>query len=53
VIGFAVSIPDSGEAVVYSLETPLPGLIDPSQNTMQIDISDLDTAVDTAGYTDS
>jgi hypothetical protein len=51
--GFAVSIPETGEAVIYSLETPLPGVIDPSQNTMQIDISDLADAVDTAGYVDS
>jgi hypothetical protein len=51
--GFAVSIPETGEAVVYSLETPLPGIIDPSQNTLQIDISDLADAVDTAGYVDS
>jgi hypothetical protein len=53
VIGFAVSSPESSEAVVYSLKTPLPGIIDPSQNTMQIDISNLDTAVNTAGYIDS
>jgi hypothetical protein len=53
VIGFAVSVPESGEAVVYSLETPLPGVIDPSQNTLQIDISNLASAVDTAGYIDS
>jgi hypothetical protein len=52
-IGFAVSIPESGEAVVYSLESPLPGIIDPSQNTLQIDISNLASAVDTAGYIDS
>ena len=51
--GFAVSIPETGEAVVYSMETPLPGVIDPSQNTLQIDISDLADAVDTAGYVDS
>jgi len=51
--GFAVSIPETGEAVVYSLETPLPGMIDPAQNTLQIDISDLADAVDTAGYVDS
>jgi hypothetical protein len=53
VIGFAVSSPESGQAVVYSLETPLPGIIDPSQNTMQIDISNIDTAIGTAGYIDS
>jgi hypothetical protein len=53
VIGFAVSIPESGEAVVYSMKTPLPGVIDPSQNTLQIDITDIATAVETAGYTDS
>lgn len=53
VIGFAVSIPETGEAVVYSLRTPLPGIIDPSQNTMQIDISNLATSVNNAGYTDS
>ncbi len=51
--GFAVSIPETGEAVIYSLETPLPGVIDPSQNTLQIDISDLADAVDTAGYDDA
>lgn len=53
VIGFAVSIPESGQAVVYSLKTPLPGIIDPSQNTLQIDITDLASAVDEAGYIDS
>jgi hypothetical protein len=53
VIGFAVSSPESGQAVVYSLETPLPGIIDPSQYTMQIDISNIATAVDTSGYIDS
>ncbi|HUL61631.1 MAG TPA: hypothetical protein VLT35_01100 [Methanocella sp.] len=53
VIGFAVSIPETGEAVIYSLETPLPGVIDPSQNTLQIDISDLADAVSTAGYDDA
>jgi uncharacterized membrane protein YgcG len=53
VIGFAVSIPETGEAVVYSLRTPLPGVIDPSQNTMQIDISNLATSVNNAGYIDS
>jgi hypothetical protein len=53
VIGFAVSSPESGQAVVYSLKTPLPGIIDPSQNTMQIDIKNIDAAVNTAGYIDS
>lgn len=53
VVGFAISSPEGGEAVVYSLTTPLQGIIDPSQNTLQIDISNLDTAVGTAGYIDS
>lgn len=53
VIGFAVSIPETGEAVVYSLRTPLPGIIDPAQNTMQIDISNLANSVNNAGYIDS
>lgn len=53
VIGFAVSIPETGEAVVYSMRTPLSGIIDPSQNTMQIDISNLATSVNNAGYVDS
>ncbi len=53
VIGFAVSSPEIDQAVVYSLETPLPGIIDTSQYTMQIDISNIDTAIDTAGYVDS
>ncbi|HMK47321.1 MAG TPA: hypothetical protein VK436_11910 [Methanocella sp.] len=53
VIGFAVSIPESSEAVVYALSTPLPGIIDLSQNTMQIDLSNLASAVDEAGYIDS
>jgi hypothetical protein len=52
-IGFAVTIPETGESVIYSLETPLPGVIDPSQNTLQIDISDLADAIDTAGYDDA
>ncbi len=52
-IGFAVSIPETGEAVIYSLETPLSGVIDPSQNTLQIDISNLADAIDTAGYDDA
>jgi hypothetical protein len=53
VVGFAISSPESGEAVIYSLTTPLQGIIDPSQNTMQIDISSLDAAVSTVGYIDS
>jgi len=53
VIGFAVSIPESGDAVVYSMETPLPGIIDPSQSTMQIDISNLASNINEAGYIDS
>ncbi len=53
VVGFAVSIPESGEAVVYSMEKPLPGIIDPSQNTLQIDISDLASNINEAGYIDS
>lgn len=53
VIGFAVSSPESGQAVVYALKTPLPGIIDPSQNTLQIDISNLENELDTAGYIDS
>lgn len=53
VIGFAVSIPESSEAVVYSLETPLSGVIDSSQSTLQIDIASLADTIDTAGYTDS
>jgi hypothetical protein len=52
-IGFAVSIPESGQAVVYSMEKPLPGIIDPSQNTLQIDISDLSSNINEAGYIDS
>lgn len=53
VVGFAVSVPESGEAVVYSMEKPLPGIIDPSQNTLQIDISDLASNINEAGYIDS
>ncbi len=53
VVGFAVTIPESGESVVYSMETPLPGIIDSSQSTLQIDITDLASAIDTAGYIDS
>jgi uncharacterized membrane protein YgcG len=52
-IGFAISSPEIDQAVVYSLETPLPGIIDTSQYTMQIDISNIETAIDTAGYIDS
>ena len=52
-IGFAISSPEIDQAVVYSLETPLPGIIDTSQYTMQIDISNIDTAIETAGYIDS
>ena len=48
VVGFAVSIPESGGAVVYSMEKPLPGIIDPSQNTLQIDISDLASNINEA-----
>ena len=51
--GFAVSIPETGEAVVYSMEAPLPGVIDKTQNTLQIDISKLADDIDTAGYVDS
>ncbi|HTY91304.1 MAG TPA: hypothetical protein VMC84_09025 [Methanocella sp.] len=53
VAGFAITSPESGEAVVYSMENPLPGIIDPSQYTLQIDISSLSTSIDTAGYIDS
>lgn len=53
VVGFAVSVPETGEAVVYALKTPVQGVIDPSQNTLQIDISSIGDAVSNAGYIDS
>jgi hypothetical protein len=53
VIGFAISSPEGGTATVYSLSKPLPGVIDPSQNTLQIDLSGIAGAIDKAGYVDS
>jgi hypothetical protein len=52
-IGFAITSPVSGQSVVYSLETPLGGVIDPSASTMQIDLSNIATAISQAGYIDS
>ena len=53
VIGFAISSGDSGTAAVYSLSTPLAGVIDPSQNTLQVDLTGLDEAIQDAGFLDS
>ncbi len=53
VIGFAISSPDSGTAAVYALKTPLAGVIDPSQNTLQVDLTNLDSAIQQAGYINS
>jgi hypothetical protein len=53
VIGFAVSSADSDTAAVYSLSTPLAGVIDPSQNTLQVDLTGLDEAIQDAGFLDS
>ena len=53
VVGFAITSPQSGQSVAYALSKPLPGVADPSQNTMQIDISRIGTAVSQAGYVDS
>jgi hypothetical protein len=50
VIGFAIASPGSGQAVVYSLSKPLAGVIDPSQNTLQVDFSNLESSIDQAGY---
>jgi hypothetical protein len=50
VIGFAITNPASGQSVVYSMGTPLAGVIDPTQNTMQVDISNIATAIEQAGY---
>jgi len=52
-IGFAITSPVSGQSVVYSLETPLAGVIDPAASTMQIDLSNIATAISQAGYIDS
>lgn len=53
VIGFAITSPASGQSVVYSLDRPIPGLIDPATNTVQIDLSNLAAAIGQAGYIDS
>jgi hypothetical protein len=53
VIGFAVSSPDTGVASVYSLTTPLAGVIDSSQNTLQIDLTNLANAINNAGFIQS
>jgi hypothetical protein len=53
VIGFAISSPDTGTATVYALKTPLAGVIDPSQNTLQVDLTNLDSAIQQAGYINS
>jgi hypothetical protein len=50
VIGFAISSPGSSQAVVYSLSNPLAGVIDPTQNTLQVDLSSLDSNIGQAGY---
>jgi hypothetical protein len=49
VIGFAISSPGSSQAVVYSLITPLAGVIDPTQNTLQVDLSNLASGISQAG----
>ncbi len=53
VIGFAVGSPETGAMAVYSLSKPLMGVIDPSQNTLQVDLSNLDDVIDEAGFLDS
>jgi hypothetical protein len=53
VVGFAITNPHSGQSVAYALNKPLPGVADPSQNTMQIDISRIGIAVSQAGYVDA
>ena len=50
VIGFALSGSGSSQAVVYSLSKPLAGVIDPSQNTLQVDFSNLADSISQAGY---
>ncbi|HMK47414.1 MAG TPA: hypothetical protein VK436_12380 [Methanocella sp.] len=52
-IGFAISSPNMDQSAVYSLSTALPGVIDTSQSTMQVDLSDLDSAINQAGYINS
>ncbi|HEY3273598.1 MAG TPA: hypothetical protein VGJ92_07555, partial [Methanocella sp.] len=49
VIGFAISSPGSSQAVVYSLSQPLAGVIDPTQNTLQVDLSNLASSINQAG----
>ena len=53
VIGVAISSPGSSQAAVYSLSTPLAGVIDPTQNTLQVDLSNLANGIDQAGYISS
>ncbi len=52
VAGFVISSPDTGQAVAYALNQPFRGVIDPSRNAMQIDISNIGYAVAQAGYID-
>jgi hypothetical protein len=53
VIGFAIGSPETGAMAVYSLSKPLMGVIDPSQNTLQVDLSKIDDVIDEAGFIDS
>jgi hypothetical protein len=50
IVGFAIGDPQSGQAVAYALNQPMVGVADPSQNTMQIDISNIGSAISQAGY---
>ena len=50
VIGFAISGPGSNQAAVYALSTPLPGVIDPAQNTLQVDLTNLASDISQAGF---
>ena len=53
VVGFAISSPASGQSAAYALKTPLMGVLDQSQNTLQIDLSSIGTAISSAGYVSS
>jgi hypothetical protein len=49
VIGFAISSPGSSQAAVYALSSALPGVIDPTQNTLQVDLTNLASSISQAG----
>jgi hypothetical protein len=52
VVGIALSNPYSPQCTVYTLNSPLMGVMDQSANTIQVDMSNLAAAVGSAGTID-